>query len=542
MMATDNNNKPTANNSSSSSALRHQSISFYLSIVLICAIVVNVVPSVHGDGEWMKDCGVCHCKYSSSKKTADCKNISLTGVPRGVSNELQVIELSYNVIAELRRSEFQDANLINLHKIYLNNCTLQEIHRDAFKGLHLLIELDLSNNFLKTLQPGLFLDLIRLRVFTAVNNQLDQLDDYLFANMSYLAKVDVSSNRLQYIGQHAFFNVTKLKEIDMQTNRLSVLRADTFRSLDNLGSLTLYDNPWNCTCELQQFREFVISKSLYTPPTNCQDPMHLRGKLWTAVSAENFACEPRILSPRDGATIDASDNVTIECRVRGTPKPVIEWTYNGESLIDDGDRILVRNMQETSRRDAVDIYISELTISDVRSTDRGTYTCLATNNGGKTKSNVQLTYAPVSEVINGFGLGGISSTVGIPTTHATNLLLLICLVAIILLTMLIIVVLILFCYCRRVKKYSKNGSISENGLMTSKIDRSQDGSMLEGSVIMEMQKSLLTEVNPVEKPPRRNEIDGKSVPIDDGHELKKTLLDEQVYGEYLFPFQLRTQL
>lgn len=151
------------------------------------------------------------------------------------------------------------------------------------------------------------------------------------------------------------------------------------------------------------------------------------------------------------------------------------------------------------------------------------------NTGGETKADVHVTVPPVLESMEGMGI--VVSTAGIPTTTPTNLLLIICLIAIILLTLLIIVVLILFCYCRRVKKYSKNGSISENGLVSSKVDRSTDGSMLEGSVIMEMQKSLLNEVNPVEKPPRRNDNDIKSLQSDDVQEIKKTLLDEQSYGK-----------
>lgn len=512
-----------------------RSFTLYFGTILTCIALVHVM-QVAGDGDWMKDCGVCHCKWSSSKKVADCKNTSLVSVPREVSNELQVIELSYNIIPELRRNEFKDANLLNLHKIYMRNCTLREIHRDAFRGLNLLIELDLTNNFLKALVPGIFTDVMRLRVLTVVNNELGQLDDFLFVNMSFLAKVDFSQNRLQHIGEQTFINVDTLKEIDVKENRLTVLQEDIFRNLGRLQSLTLYGNPWNCSCELQQFQKFVLSKGLYTQPTSCHDPMELRGKFWSDVPAENFACRPRIISPRDGATVDASDNVTIACRIRAAPKPDVEWRFNEQTLATDDERIFVRSMKEDNHRVPAELYVSELTILGVRAADRGTYTCIATNTGGRAMSNVQLTLAPVSEVIN--GLGVIGSTAGIPTTDPTNLLLIVCLVAIILLSMLIVVVLILCCYCRRVKKYSKNGSISENGLVTSKIDRSQDGSMLEGSVIMEMQKSLLTEVNPVEKPPRRNEIDGKCVGADDGQELKKTLLDEQSYGEYLY--QLRT--
>lgn len=507
----------------------------------IMAIIFGIIftlfalaqPTV-GDAEWMNDCGVCKCKWISSKKMGDCKNTSLISVPKEMSTELQVIDLSENIIPELRANEFRDANLLNLHKIYMKNCTLQEINRDAFKTLQLLIELDLSNNRLKVIYVGTFDDVIRLRVLTIQHNFIEQLDDGLFKNLGFLARVDFRHNQLKTVSQHTFINVSVLREIDLEYNQLSVLKEETFGNMQNLVSLTLNQNPWNCTCDLQQFQKFAIRKGLYTPPTDCHLPMSLRGKLWTDVPTESFACRPTIMYPHDGLTIDATnDNITITCQMKGIPKPIIRWFYNNQSLNPNDQRITIRNSEEMNRRSTVEFYVSELSIFGVRAEDRGTYTCMATNTAGETKADVHITVPPVLESIDGLNVI-IGSTAGIPTTNPANLLFIICLIAIILLTLLIIVVLVLCCYCRRVKKYSKNGSISENGLVSSKMERSQDGSMLEGSVIMEMQKSLLTEVNPVEKPPRRTDIDGRSLPSDEGQEIKKTLLDEPSYGEKCF--------
>lgn len=500
-------------------------------IFVFIAAIFAVIRPIAADAEWMNDCGVCRCKWISSKKQADCKNTSLISVPREMSNELQVIDLSTNIIPELRSNEFRDANLPNLHKIFMRNCTLQEIHRDAFKGLTLLIELDLSNNFLKVLYPGTFSDVIRLRVLVVTHNQIEHLGDNLFENLGYLAKVDFRFNELKSISQHTFVNISTIREIDLENNQLTVLKEESFRGMDQLRSLTLNQNPWNCTCDLQAFQKFAIQRGLYTQPTDCHLPMNLRGKLWTDVPAEHFACRPVILLPHDGFTIDATnENITITCRMKASPKPRIEWLYNNQPLNTEDQRISIRETEETNRMSqSVEVYISDLVIAGVKTEDRGTYACIATNTGGQSRVEVHVIVPPVLESLDGLGI--ISSTAGVPTTNQTNLLFFICLIAIILLTLLIIVVLILCCYCRRVKKYSKNGSISENGLVSSKVDRSTDGSMLEGSVIMEMQKSLLTEVNPVEKPPRRNDTDGKSIPSDDVQEIKKTLLDEQSYGK-----------
>lgn len=510
------------------SAIRSTLILNFMLVLVIQLILIQT--GVNGDAEWMQHCGVCHCVWASSKKTADCKNKSLVTVPKELSSEIQFLDLSFNTVPELRRNEFKDVHLKNLHKIHMKHCTLQEIHRDAFQDLSLLIELDLSNNLLKVLEPGLFANVGRLRSLLMSHNQILRLDDYLFVNMTFLSKVDVRFNQINHIGRNAFVNVTEMKEIELDNNRLAVLYEDMFVKLEKLRSLSLFENPWNCTCELQQFRKFVMARTLYTAPTSCHDPVELRGMLWTTVKEERFACRPIILLPRDGSTIDATnDNITLKCHIKAAPRPDVMWTYNSHPVDETDPRITVRNSQEINRRESIDVYISELTISGVKNSDRGGYTCSAENLGGKTRAEVILTIPPVLEVIAGAGIMGTPSSTP-STIDNTNLLLIICMIAIILLALLIIVVLILCCYCRRVKKYAKNGSISENGLMGSKIDKSQDSSILEGSVIMEMQKSLLTEVNPVEKPPRRTELDSNGDLIDDGFELKRMLLDESVQG------------
>lgn len=480
--------------------------------------------------DWESQCGVCTCKWISGKKTANCKNQSFNVIPTEVSSEMQVIDLSNNQIAELRNREFLNAGLDNLHKIYLRNSTIMEVNKDALRGLQVLIELDMSNNQLKVLHPGTFNGLVKLRTILLNNNELEVLDDYLFEDLGFLSKLELRANRLHHVGLNVFLKTENINNIDFNQNQLSVLKEETFRNLTKLKSLSLNDNPWNCTCNLQQFLKFVINKNLYTPPTSCVEPPHLRDKLWSDISSEYFACKPRIVHPRTNKIVDVvNDNVTLTCRISGSPKPDIEWIFNKRTINFNDQRILIRNSQEVNRREAIDLYTSELTIVGVRGIDRGDYICSANNLGGKAEVLFHVELPPRA---------GNSMQPGVQQSSTYGLLLVVCLVVIILLLVLIVVALVLCCYCRRIKKYSKNGSISENGLMVaSKMDKTHpaNDSMLEGSVIMEMQKSLLTEVNPVEKPPRRAELDGGSggdMTEEGLNDLKKTLLDETMFGEY----------
>lgn len=497
-----------------------------LGILAAMCILMMSTGRVDCEADWGQTCGTCSCKWVSGKKTADCRNASLSSVPTELSSEMQVLDLSQNNIPEIRREEFSDANLQNVHKLFMRNCTLQDVHRDALRGLMILIELDLSNNLIRTLPVGVFSGLVKLRTILLNNNQIEVLEDRLFENLNYLYRIELKNNHIRTIGLNTFVNVPVLLQIYLDNNRLSVLKKESFEKLEKLASLSILQNQWNCTCELQQFRDFIISRNLFTNPTTCHDPPHLRGKSWSDVPSENFACRPRIIMPRAGASLDAGgENVTLTCRIKGSPKPDILWIFNKKPINNYDSRIHVLTVPDSSRRDSLENYISDLTIVGVRTSDKGTYTCVASNRGGKDEANIVLA-VPSSP------FGGAGSNSG----QFPKLLLIVCLIAIGFLLLLLIVVFLFCCYCRRVKKYNKNGSISENGLVASKIDKSQNESMLEGgSVIMEMQKSLLTEVNPVEKPPRRADVESNgAIDTDDGHEVKKTLLDETAFGKSAF--------
>ncbi|XP_037937216.1 uncharacterized protein LOC119670863 [Teleopsis dalmanni] len=503
--------------------------------LLLLAVFLLSVHSTAGNSDWMQNCGACHCNWNSGKKTADCKNRALATIPDDLSNEMQVIDLSNNLIPELRREQFIESNLRNLHKLFLRNCTIQELNRDALKGLPILIELDMSHNFIRELHSGIFNELIKLRSVVMNYNEIEVLENYLFVDLQFLSRVEFKNNRLKRIEIHAFGLLPTLSSVYLESNSLTVLPKEIFTRATKLMHLSLAQNPWNCTCELREFRDFVVDLRLYTPPTDCAEPRQLRGKLWRDIPSENFACQPRIIGSVRSFVEAQSDNVTLPCRIKGTPRPNVTWIYNKRQINPNDHRIKILNSVEETRLDMmqnenVNVLTSELRIFGVRASDKGAYTCIADNRGGKAEAEFQL-------LVNGEYFGAIDGTsggaLGTSTTDThSNVLLIICLIAITLLLLLIIVVLVICWYCRRIKTYQKdNTMMSENGLISTKMEKAHNGSMLEGSVIMEMQKSLLTEVNPVEKPPRRTElesIDGN----DDGHEIKKTLLDETPFGNH----------
>lgn len=487
-------------------------------VLSLWSLVLGVLLLAGGSGgntekDFTQECNKCRCSWKSGKRNADCTSQGLDFIPADLSSELQVLDLSNNRIGEIRGHELMQAHQQNLHKLYIKNSTIESLHRDAFRNLTILIELDLSTNKLKRLDPGLFDDLKKLRVIMLNHNQIERIENNLFQNLKFLTKVELRDNLIHRIAQHSFTNVPALSQIELDFNKLQILRKETFINLEKLTSLSLTNNPWNCSCALRNFSEFVMTRSLYRSPTTCAQPQLLAGKEWNDIHLDEFACRPqiienRIIYPGEG------ENATFTCKVTGLPLPKVDWLFHKRPFPKNDKRLSVTYAVRTTGKDSSEILVSELTIVGVKSSDRGSYVCKATNSGGTDESEqfFDLKKEPAKP----------------PPNRTNDILWIVLFVVLAVLVILIITILILCCVCRKARRFKKNSSISENGLMNSKMDKSADGSVLDGgSVIMEMQKSLLTEVNPVEKPPRRADIEASDkVDYDEGREVKKTLLEE----------------
>lgn len=370
---------------------------FFTQELILCFYAISLhVFSVYVHGDWLV-CGGCKCKWNSGKKTGDCRNISLEIVPDYLSSELQVLDLSFNRITVIEEDAFLKSGLQNLHKLFIRNCSLELILPKGLRGLEILIELDLSNNPMKTLSPDVFVSLVKLRSLILNNNAIETLENGLFRNLEYLKKVELRENRIVAIGTDVFVNVPVLSQIFLSGNQLSFLHRETFARLAHLQSLSLELNPWNCTCELQGFREFVLRRNLYTPPTSCHEPPQLRGMLWNDNQTIPFACKPHIFYPPRGTSINTSkENVTLTCRVHTSPSTLINWEYNKQIYLGNYQRVHIQSIRDEKRFNASDrefgqeMVTSRLTIVGAEKSDEGYYACVAFNSAGRDEVEMRL--------------------------------------------------------------------------------------------------------------------------------------------------------
>jgi hypothetical protein len=483
------------------------------------ALIVVLLTPTWADKDWTNCPQFCRCKWVSGRKVADCTNSSLTTVPDRLSSEIQILDLSGSALHMLPMEAFLSVRLVNLQKLFLRDCGIQELHKEAFRGLAILIELDLSGNQIHTLHPSIFRDIVRLRILTLSRNPIQKLEDGLFTNMTFLYTVDLSGCHLSHIGRKTFVNIPNIKSLVLEGNNLTTMKVQTLDHLYSLSGLVLHNNPWVCDCHLKEFRDWTITRKLYAQPTSCVEPPVLNGKHWSDLNSDDLACKPQIVYPPFGTTVEVDGgNVTLTCQVQGNPMPDVHWVF-GSRIIGNYSRRTYGDQRYVVTESTDKTRWVNLTVTNVRNQDRGDYTCVAKSGGGVEERNISLVVHYQRGAVGTAGDKGVMSG---------TWLLIIGMVAVLL--FLIAAVGLICCYLRHrssnkncnTKKAPSDGMLSSNGDISGYAGNS------------EQEKSLLTKVNPVQKPPRRHERPSGTNSGTELTEMKCSLLDNgSVFRKYL---------
>ncbi|CAH1997326.1 unnamed protein product [Acanthoscelides obtectus] len=318
--------------------------------------------------DWM-DCPTpCRCKWSSGKKTALCREAGFTSIPGTLDEDIQVLDLSGNAISKLSKSAFENVGLIHLQRIYLSNAGLTEIHRDAFRNLTILIEVDLSHNDIREFHPMTFRGNERLRVLYLSGNPLTKLVRAQFPPLPHLRTLELEGCNLEFVHKDALIYLAALETLNLKYNLLRNISEATFVNLANLKTLLLDSNPWRCDCDLRGFRNWFLNSKLYSLPLLCYEPLRLTGKHWGDVPPEEFACPPQLYPyPQLQVQAEAGGRITFGCRVTGDPIPEVSWLYDGYPI------------NRTWIMIEAEYQWTNVSVNNVSESDVGTYTCLAKN-------------------------------------------------------------------------------------------------------------------------------------------------------------------
>ncbi|KAK7601556.1 hypothetical protein V9T40_008997 [Parthenolecanium corni] len=360
----------------------------FVGLALLTMLLVRYVVSIPED--WSECPQVCQCKWISGKKTAYCREAGFNVIPTTLNSEMQVLDITGNSISHLPQDAFRSVGLIHLQRLHLKGAGIRYIHKDAFRELTILVEIDLSDNFISTLHPDTFTGNNRLRTIIMNGNPLNELKNAQFPSLPYLKSLEFQNCYIKYVHRDAFLNLPALESLSLKGNKLNYLSEMVFLPTPKLKTLVLDGNPWKCDCKLRNFRNWLLKSKLYSQPLVCTYPSESKDKHWEDVDASKFACAPNVTAVDSIVQGVLSGNVTLKCLVFGDPEPTVSWLFNGYIL--DNNTFIHDNlpMVEEKQADSKDQKLSLITLFNISDTSAGEYTCKGVNLRGESSINISL--------------------------------------------------------------------------------------------------------------------------------------------------------
>ncbi|XP_066097506.1 SLIT and NTRK-like protein 3 isoform X3 [Saccopteryx bilineata] len=254
-------------------------------IILLSTIALGwttPIPLIEDSEEIDEPCfDPCYCEVKESLFHIHCDS-------KGFTNISQITEfwsrpfklyLQRNSMRKLYTNSFLHLN--NAVSINLGNNALQDIQTGAFNGLKILKRLYLHENKLDVFRNDTFLGLESLEYLQADYNVIKRIESGAFRNLSKLRVLILNDNLIPMLPTN-LFKAISLTHLDLRGNRLKVL---FYRGmLDHIGrslmELQLEENPWNCTCEIVQLKNWLerIPYTALVGDITCETPFHFHGK------------------------------------------------------------------------------------------------------------------------------------------------------------------------------------------------------------------------------------------------------------------------
>ena len=152
------------------------------------------------------------------------------------------LDLSGNFISSLNKDDLSP--MPSLEILDLSHNQINSVFDDTFLTVLHLKQVDLSNNQLSALPANLFNRSLSLEVLYLQNNSLISLDPNLLIGLTNLQVLNLSANSLtsHQLSRETFSSLASLHTLDLSFNQLSKIGTDVFSSLTSLQFLFLQNN------------------------------------------------------------------------------------------------------------------------------------------------------------------------------------------------------------------------------------------------------------------------------------------------------------
>lgn len=145
-----------------------------------------------------------------------------------------------------------------LEKLVINNLELKLLKRDMFVGMPNLQELIMAGNITE-IEYDAFLEINQLVKLILTNCQIRNLSMDSFVGLQQLRYLDLSNNQLDYLPPGIFDQLTNIKELYLNKNKFQQLPRDIFSTI-HPKLLRLNENPWHCSCGMSEWKPMIVNK------------------------------------------------------------------------------------------------------------------------------------------------------------------------------------------------------------------------------------------------------------------------------------------
>ncbi|XP_003456685.1 transforming growth factor beta activator LRRC33 [Oreochromis niloticus] len=203
-----------------------------------------------------------HHRCQLIQQTACCNNGQLTSVPEGLPENIEELQLNYNLFETLQNASLLRYPSLTALSLACNN--LSKIESNSFQDSKLLKSLNLANNSLYNSYEETSLALRKLSGLIALdlseNKLTDEMAALLLQNLTSLEYLNLSGNLLLRVDEASFRDLHQLKELDLQRNLIFEI-DNAFDSSPKLQRLNLAFNYLPCLTDFHMIQLEVLNAS-----------------------------------------------------------------------------------------------------------------------------------------------------------------------------------------------------------------------------------------------------------------------------------------
>nr|XP_033817970.1 uncharacterized protein LOC117368429 [Geotrypetes seraphini] len=222
-----------------------------------------------------------------------------SAIPNDYPENLESILFLQKNIGVINSTVFRSPNLKSVMNLTLAKSGITRIEPGAFYAFQGLTNLRLYENNLTWLSPSWLSNPALLNNLSMSGNDLQEIRPSMMSGFTNLKMLNFTRNKIHRITSGSFSDLPMDVFIDLSDNKISTLSVNIFGYL-KYPKMKLGGNPWNCSCELQEFGVFLQellneSKLADANRVTCCHPPELKGiPVW---NVSYFNCSAFIFSP-----------------------------------------------------------------------------------------------------------------------------------------------------------------------------------------------------------------------------------------------------